>query len=309
MESYYQTDPPQEFKNRMVAVFGEAGRTYLEGLSETVERYAQDWELTVKGPAPNLSYNYVLFVTCAEGTEAVLKISVPTEDSRNEMLAISAYGGDGCARLLRAVPEEGVQLIERLSPGVMLRTVQNESKATERFCEVWEQTRRPLPEGARIRPVRKMGETAFVKYRTMHPDGGPVPERHVTLAEDSFRWLEEQGTTELLHGDLHHQNILLDQDRGWMAIDPHGYAGDPACDLAPYLYNELEGKPLEETLALRTSVLLARLPVAPERLFRACIAMTVLSACWNAEEGNLPGIRLQNRITVWYTQQLFKGLE
>jgi streptomycin 6-kinase len=302
--SNHQADPPQEFKKRMDAVFGEAGRTYLDGLGETIDRYTRNWGLTVKGPAPNLSYNYVLFVTCADGMEAVLKIGVPTEDSRNEVLAVSAYGGDGCAELLRAVPEDGVQLIERLSPGFMLRTIRDEREASERFCEVWARIRRPLPDGAAIRPVGKMGLEAFANYRAMHPRGGPVPERHVALAEDCFRWLAEHGRTELLHGDLHHQNILLDEKRGWMAIDPHGYAGDPACDLAPYLYNELEGKLLEETLDLRTSVMLGRLPVGRERLFRACIAMTVLSACWNAEEGNLTGIRLQNRMTDWYRGQL-----
>ncbi|KZE37527.1 hypothetical protein AV656_13290 [Bhargavaea cecembensis] len=257
----------------------------------------------MKGPVPNLSYNYVLFVACADGTEAVLKVSVPSEKSRSEILAVSAYGGDGCAQLLRTVPDDGVQLIERLSPGVMLPNIKDEREATEQFCKVWTRIRRPIP-GAGIRTVREMGETAIANYRAMHPAGGPVPERHVMLARDCFRWLAEHGTTELLHGDLHHQNILLDEERGWMAIDPHGYAGDPACDLAPYLYNELEGKPLEETLALRTSVMLAQLPVGRERLFRACIAMTVMSACWNAEEGNLTGIRLQNRITDWYAQQL-----
>ncbi|MGM9920370.1 MAG: aminoglycoside phosphotransferase family protein [Bhargavaea sp.] len=302
--SNHQANPPQEFKDRMVAVFGVAGKTYLEGLGETVARYTRDWGLSVKGPAPNLSYNYVLFVTCADGTEAVMKISVPTEDSRNEILAVSEYGGGGCARLLRAVPEDGVQLIERLSPGTMLRAVRDEKEATESFCNVWTRIRRPLPYGAEIRPVGRMWKEACAKYRAMHPDGGPIPESHVTLAEDCFSWFEHHGTTELLHGDLHHQNILLDEKRGWMAIDPHGYAGDPACDLAPYLYNELEGKPLEETLDVRTSVMLSRLPVGRERLFRACIAMTIMSACWNAEEGNLQGIRLQNRITEWYARQL-----
>lgn len=164
--SNHQADPPKEFKERMVAVFGEAGRTYLDGLGETIARYTKDWGLTVKGPAPNLSYNYVLFVTCADGRKAVLKIGVPTESSRNEVLAVSAYGGDGCAELLRAVPEDGVQLIDRLSPGFMLRTIRDEREATERFCEVWARIRRPLPDGAEIRPVGRMALEAL-------PNTGP----------------------------------------------------------------------------------------------------------------------------------------
>ena len=30
----------------------------------------------------------------------------------------------------------------------------------------------------------------------------------------------------VLHGDLHHDNVLRDGD-GWVVIDPHGYVGDP----------------------------------------------------------------------------------
>ncbi|HKA75114.1 MAG TPA: aminoglycoside phosphotransferase family protein [Xanthobacteraceae bacterium] len=36
------------------------------------------------------------------------------------------------------------------------------------------------------------------------------------------------GERKLLHGDLHHDNILWDATRGWVAVDPKGVIGEPA---------------------------------------------------------------------------------
>lgn len=42
-----------------------------------------------------------------------------------------------------------------------------------------------------------------------------------------------------LHGDLHHENILLGE-RGWVVIDPKGLAGDPAFELAAFMRNPID---------------------------------------------------------------------
>lgn len=40
----------------------------------------------------------------------------------------------------------------------------------------------------------------------------------------------------VLHGDLHHLNVL-NTGEGWLAIDPHGWVGDPAFEVAALLAN------------------------------------------------------------------------
>ncbi len=42
-----------------------------------------------------------------------------------------------------------------------------------------------------------------------------------------------------LHGDLHHENILLGDD-GWVVIDPKGLVGDPAFEAAAFMHNPVE---------------------------------------------------------------------
>ena len=46
-----------------------------------------------------------------------------------------------------------------------------------------------------------------------------------------------QTSTRLLHGDLHHYNILRDGDRGWVAIDPKGVVGEVEYEIGAALRN------------------------------------------------------------------------
>jgi len=43
----------------------------------------------------------------------------------------------------------------------------------------------------------------------------------------------------VLHGDLHHFNILSSGDR-WLAIDPKGIIGEPEFEPAAYLENKID---------------------------------------------------------------------
>src|SRR5690606_23152783 len=44
--------------------------------------------------------------------------------------------------------------------------------------------------------------------------------------------------TVLLHGDLHHDNILKNSD-GWVVIDPKGFIGDPVYEVAAFIRNPI----------------------------------------------------------------------
>src|SRR5438067_1309862 len=43
----------------------------------------------------------------------------------------------------------------------------------------------------------------------------------------------------LLHGDLHHENILAAARQPWLAIDPKGVVGEPAYEAGALLRNPL----------------------------------------------------------------------
>src|SRR5688572_6817005 len=41
----------------------------------------------------------------------------------------------------------------------------------------------------------------------------------------------------VVHGDLHHDNVLRAEREPWLAIDPHGVVGDPGYEARSMVYN------------------------------------------------------------------------
>ncbi len=107
-----------------------------------------------------------------------------------------------------------------------------------------------------------------------------------TQARQQFRELVESqsDTRYLLHTDLHHANILKDGARGWLVIDPKGYAGELEFETASFLHNPTREYCQPKHLARRVRIVASRLKLDEERLIRWCFAHGVLSAVWSVEE-------------------------
>ena len=59
----------------------------------------------------------------------------------------------------------------------------------------------------------------------------------LTRLKEMIRVLEEKEGRILLHGDLHHSNILLDKSRGWAAIDPQCRVGPSCLEFGSFIGN------------------------------------------------------------------------
>jgi streptomycin 6-kinase len=87
----------------------------------------------------------------------------------------------------------------------------------------------------------------------------------------------------LLHGDLHHFNILHSDRSGWLAIDPKGLAGDRGFDVCQFLLNP---RPLPVSVnRRRVDMFCAELDLDPGRTRQWCLVHAVLNACWSFEKG------------------------
>lgn len=276
------------FKITIVNAFGEAGEKWLETLEETVQFYLEKWNLKFLGPVSNLSYNYVCKVQTETGEPMILKVGVPNWDFSNEINTLRIYDGVGCAKLIKVAPEDGVMLLEALVPGTMLSEVQDEEQVLEHYMLVWKAIRRPISD-VKDKATILDWATALPKYQEKHKSAdGPLDMELVRAAGEFFKGLTETSTgLELLHGDLHHENILFSENRGWLAIDPKGVIGDPYFDLISFLFNHLfDKKDPEGTLKYRIESLVDGLGLNRERLLKAGVAMSVLSVCWSIEDLN-----------------------
>jgi len=94
----------------------------------------------------------------------------------------------------------------------------------------------------------------------------------------------------LLHGDLHHYNVLSDRARGWCAIDPKGVVGELEYEVGAALRNPFDRPELFATLAIVERRLEQFGIVLGLDLGRArgwCFAQAVLSAIWSIGDGHV----------------------
>jgi streptomycin 6-kinase len=118
---------------------------------------------------------------------------------------------------------------------------------------------------------------------------GPFPRKIVEQAESLYNdLLASAGEPVLLHGDLHHFNILTAERAPWLAIDPKGVVGEPAYEIGALLRNpDLDRYTPAEMKILqgrRVELLSAALPVDRARILGWGIAQAVLSAWWDYED-------------------------
>jgi streptomycin 6-kinase len=277
---------PPRLVRTIVDLYADDGVVWLERLPDTIADYARRWSLTVLPPFPNLSYNYVAPALGADGMELVLKLGVPDPALETEGAALRFYNGHGSAMLIEADPEGGALLIERLRPGTMLAELDDDEQATAIAAEVMRQLWRPAPQQHDFPTIADWAD-GLERLRAEFDGGcGPFPPRLVELAERLFaELLGSMAAPVLLHGDLHHENILAATRQPGLAIDPKGIVGEPAYEVGALLRNRLDAAPdLRRLQARRLDQLAEALQLDRQRLLSWSVAQAVLSAWWSYED-------------------------
>jgi streptomycin 6-kinase len=287
---------PPALRRNVVGNWGAVGERWLADLPGLIDEVAREWDLTMAWraePFP-LSLNWVAPATRGDGTPVVVKLGVPDGHLDHEATALLAYAGSGAIRLLASAP--GALLLERVEPGVMAADLvpSEDAAATDALIRVGRRLHRPVPAGVELPHLRKEAES-FRKYLRRFPSDGPLPRHLVTRAAGLFDELcLSTPEDRLLHGDLHHDNVLRATREPWLAIDPFGLVGDPGFDCGPMLYNP---NPLDRDPALLALVparleQLAdgyRLPL--DRVMAWGFVMGVLSEVWNTDGDVAVGTR------------------
>ncbi|NJM81874.1 MAG: phosphotransferase [Tabrizicola sp.] len=237
-----------------------------------------DWKLTDPVPLADTP-RALLWRVRYRGTSAVLKLARPdaAEEVRGGMV-LRWYDGIGAARVLqmsgRAI------LMEALSGPRLGDIVRGgeDARATAILAGViagLHHDRPPPPAG--LEPLALRMQPLLERASS-----GPLAEA-ATIARQLLR---DPAPVVVLHGDLHHDNIL-GSDRGWLAIDPKGVLGDLAYEPANAFRNP-EGMGDLARHPDRIAALAATLSVGPgldrRRLLGWAAAHCGLSCCWHDKD-------------------------
>jgi streptomycin 6-kinase len=253
----------------------------LSGFQQLDSHLAQ-WRLTLDGEPFETHSSWLAFVRRGQD-RAVLKVFKPESDEAPGARFLLLHKGAGTVRVLESDPK--AILLERIVPGTRLEALSldgRDDKATHIICDTIEKL-----QSARAAIAGWQGHEEQVAEFKRRVAIAPLTAEIAARAQALF--LELEATQEhrvLLHGDLHHENILFDDKRGWLAIDPKGVVGDLAYELAAPLRNPLADPDTFMTPAQmdrRVGIYCERLRLERRRVLGWCFARNAIAALWYAD--------------------------
>jgi streptomycin 6-kinase len=239
------------------------------------------WRLEPDGEPFSTSYGSHLLPVVADGRPAMLKIAGGEEEENGGRL-MAWWGGDGAADVLAA--EGRAILLERLcgprSLAAMARSG-DDDEATRILCTTAGRLHAPRtqrPPAALVPLARWHRSLAASAGR----EGGPFAEAW-SIAE---RLLAEPREVVVLHGDLHHDNVLDGGARGWLVIDPKGLIGERGFEFANLFRNPGSDVALAPgRLARQARIVAEAARLEHARLMDWVFTYAVLGAAWSLEDG------------------------
>jgi streptomycin 6-kinase len=232
----------------------------------------------------------------------VVKVARGAGDEWRSGEIAAAFAGRGVVQVHDRV--DGAALLERLVPGTPLVTLVLEGRDDE-ATEILAALLRRMSPGeppAGCATVEQWG-LGFERY--LATNDAQIPNELVLHAQRVYSELAAaQREPALLHGDLHHYNVLRDERRDWVAIDPKGVVGELEYEIGASLRNPYERPDLlasPQVIERRLEIYRAALGFDVDRARAWAFAQGVLSAIWSVEDGRAvdashAGLRLARAI-------------
>ncbi len=260
-----------------------------------VETYLARWDLVADGN-PIITHSSDLLPVRRAGRPAMLKVAREEEEARGAAVMVW-WAGEGAARVLAC--EGDAMLMERAMGDRSLTAMAHDGRddqASRILCAAAATLHAPrtTPRPATLVPLDRWF-AALAPAARAH--GGILYESAV-MAE---RLLAAPREIVVLHGDIHHGNILDFGARGWLAIDPKGIVGERGFDFANIFCNpDAEVALAPGRLARQATVVAAAVRLDRARLMQWVLAYAGLSAAWTLEDGEDPRLALTvARVAAW----------
>jgi streptomycin 6-kinase len=243
------------------------------------ERVLRLWRLVPEGE-PIITPSSHLLPVRWQGRAAMLKRALDI-DERLGSKVLDWWDGDGAA-LVYAYDGDTL-LMERAegTRSLMHMALNGEDDQASRIVcgvvrELHQPRGKPLPEVIGLREW----------FRDLAPAAGRYGDLFPRCLETAEALLASEHDQQVLHGDVHHDNILDFGERGWRAIDPKRLYGERLFDYANLLCNPDLPTSRERARFLRQlDVIVECAHVDRRRLLEWVLAFAGLSAAWFLDDG------------------------
>ncbi|NTG46536.1 3'-kinase [Agrobacterium rhizogenes] len=245
------------------------------------ESYLKRWSLTPDGK-PIITHSSHLLPVIWHDKPAMLKVALNIDEKFGNRV-LRWWEGDGAAYVYQH--DDDAALLERATgPGSLLTMAMDgaDDEASRIMCRTAAKLHAPrlaeLPSD--LVPLDRWFHELEPAARA---NGGML----ATCAEVARGLLADQRDVTVLHGDIHHENILDFGPRGWLAIDPKRVHGERGFDFANTFCNpELPIVTAPGRLQKQLPIVCAEAALEPKRLLQWIIAYAGLSATWFLSDGD-----------------------
>lgn len=284
---------PKALQRTIINVHGKIGKLWLDRFPDTLKSLATKLNFKIEKECAHLSFNFTALVILEDGSKAVLKYTVPNKEFTTEVGALQNYAGNGAVRLLAADAKAGWLLEECCIPGNNLLSLNDDEKAATIALNLMLQLWRPPSSQVKFPAVADWlcGLNRLQKYSNINSRAFPKKLVDFSLVI-SKELLASSGEQVLLHGDLHHFNILSSARNPWLAIDPKGIIGEREYEIAtfmrnpsPYLLTTMDTK---KVISRRLDQIVEHTGFERERILSWSIVTAVLASWWCVED-KIPG--------------------
>ncbi|QXA91127.1 Aminoglycoside/hydroxyurea antibiotic resistance kinase [Citrobacter braakii] len=251
------------------------------------------WGLTPDGQPFETHTSQLLPVVTKDGQKAILKLT-DDDSERNGCELMVWWNGNGAAKVLAHAA--GAILLERATGAGSLADMSwsgNDAQACRIICHA----------ASRLHLPRNASTPALTPLLYWFRDLAPAAKKHGGIlthcAEVANVLLSSPQNEVVLHGDLHHGNILDFGTKGWLAIDPKGLVGERGFDYANIFTNPDLAAPTKpvaiepEIFAQRVNIVSEIARIERQRLLMWIIAWCGLSSAWFLQEGDCATIPLR----------------
>jgi streptomycin 6-kinase len=255
---------------------------------KTFEAWLKLWDLKVDGEPLSTQTSHLLPVRYKDNP-CMLKIALVEEEQIGSQL-MAWWNGQGAAKVF--LQNENAILMERATGSRSLKEMarsHQDDEATAIICSVVAKlhsvSHKPLPE--KMVPLSRW-------FKSLEMIAGKQEGLLKNAWFTAQYLLQKPQEITILHGDIHHQNILDFGRHGWLAIDPKGLLGERYFDYANIFCNPDEKTATKTGRLEKQARLISELAkLNYQRLLQWILAYAGLSAAWHLEEGSNAGLALE----------------
>ncbi len=286
-------------KENIEGIYKEEGKKWISNLPEMVDQLRDHWNLVHIAPVDNMTYHFVAKAETESRQQVVVKIGIDKNVIENEKQSLAFFNGNGAIRLFDYYDKCNAILIDQAVPGRSLKSIYPEQfdVTVTAYAKTMQKLHdKALPVNHSFPHINDWLQAIDLVSKDKFPNNLIENAMHL-----KNQLLSTMPNVKLLHGDLHHDNILQ-YGNEWISIDPKGVVGEVEFEAAAFDFlttsERSNNNNASEIINKRIEHLAKISNLNLKRLMDWVYVRLILMAVWMIEDNGDPTwtISLANRL-------------